>query len=73
VAVILIAAVMMYGADVGGMLSGLGALATLGLSLRKPRGKHRKRGDRGRALSYVPTHILLPVPVKCGNRVVCVR
>ena len=37
--------VMTYGADVGGMLASLVALATLCLSLRRPRGKHH-RGRR---------------------------
>ena len=38
----IVTAVMTYGADVGGMLASLAALATLCLSLRRPRGKHRK-------------------------------
>ena len=40
---------MTYGADVAGMLASLAALATLCLSLRRPRGKHRKsaRVQRG--------------------------
>jgi|HubBroStandDraft_6_1064221.scaffolds.fasta_scaffold1699840_2 hypothetical protein len=38
----IVTAVMTYGADVGGMLASLVALATLCLSLRRPRGKHRK-------------------------------
>ena len=33
---------MAYGADAAGMLASLVALATLCLSLRRPRGKHRK-------------------------------
>jgi Domain of unknown function (DUF5753) len=33
---------MTYGADLGGMLASLVALATLCLSLGRPRGKHRK-------------------------------
>jgi hypothetical protein len=41
-----LAAVMTYGADVGGMLASLVALATLCLSLRRPRGKHGKRRGR---------------------------
>jgi hypothetical protein len=36
--------VMTYGADAGGMLASLVALATLCLSLHRPRGKHRKGG-----------------------------
>lgn len=35
--------VMTYGTDVAGMLASLVALATLCLSLCRPRGKHRKR------------------------------
>ena len=34
---------MTYGADIGGMLAGLTALAVLLLPLRRPRGKHRKK------------------------------
>jgi hypothetical protein len=34
--------VMIYGAGASGMLSAIVALATLCLSLRPPRGKHRK-------------------------------
>jgi hypothetical protein len=41
--------VMTYGADIGGMLGCLAALVTLCLSLRRPRGKHRKRHGRQRA------------------------
>jgi hypothetical protein len=37
-------AVMTYGADAGGMLASLVALATLCLSLRRPCGKHHKGG-----------------------------
>jgi hypothetical protein len=39
---------MTYGADLGELLGGLAALATLYLTLRRPRGNHRKRrGRRG--------------------------
>jgi hypothetical protein len=38
--------VMTCGADVAGMLGALAALATLCLSLRKPKGKHRKGSGR---------------------------
>ena len=47
----IVTAVMTYGADVGGMLASLAALATLCLSLRRPRGKHRK----GRHFSQAQT------------------
>ena len=39
------ATLMTYGADIGGMLGGLAAMAALCLPLRRPRGKHRK-GER---------------------------
>ena len=37
---------MTYGADLGEMLGGLATLAALCLTLRRPRGKHRKRACR---------------------------
>jgi hypothetical protein len=40
------ATLMTYGADLGELLGGLGALVTLYLTLRSPRGKHRKRRGR---------------------------
>jgi hypothetical protein len=40
------ATLITYGADLGEMLAGLAALATLFLTLRRPRGKHRKRRER---------------------------
>ena len=40
------AILMTYGADIGGMLGGLAALATLCLPLLRPRGRHRKRRGR---------------------------
>ena len=42
----IVTAVMTYGADAGGMLASLVALATLCLSLRRPRGKHRRSAGR---------------------------
>jgi hypothetical protein len=38
----IVTVVMTYGADAGGMVASLVALATLCLSLRRPHGKHRK-------------------------------
>ena len=37
---------MTYGAAIGEMLGGAAALVTLCLTLRRPRGKHRKRRGR---------------------------
>jgi hypothetical protein len=42
----IMATLMTYAAEFGEMLSGLVALATLYLTLRRPRGKHRKRRGR---------------------------
>jgi hypothetical protein len=42
----IVTVVMTYGADAGGMLASLVALATLCLSRRRPRGKHRPKRRR---------------------------
>jgi hypothetical protein len=40
------AALMTYGADIGGILGGLASLVVLGAALRKRARKHRKRRRR---------------------------